>query len=118
MSSAMNVALQADIRLSSHDAKLGFNYVKIGVDPDPYVMKYLPKLVGFQQASMILLTGQVLTGTQAKSMGLVLECYDHSAVLTKSIQLARKIATGTSGPINYITKSLRDELDFSSREVK
>jgi enoyl-CoA hydratase/carnithine racemase len=65
------LAIATDIRVVSKSAKIGFNFVRLGIHSGMGGSHFLPIAVGEAKAMEILLTGQVLTGEEAKSLGLV-----------------------------------------------
>ena len=70
------ISLACDIRLASSTAKIGFTFSKIGIHPGMGSSVLLPRIVGDEKASYLLLSGSLLTGLEAKTMGLVLDAVD------------------------------------------
>lgn len=67
----LELALSCDIRIASEDAHLGLPEVKIGLLPGAGGTQRLPLLVGAGVARRLILTGEAVTGEEAKDAGLV-----------------------------------------------
>jgi enoyl-CoA hydratase len=60
------LAMTCDMRVVSEDAKLGVNFSRIGIHCGLGSSHFLPRLLPVQVANYLLLTGQLVSGTQAK----------------------------------------------------
>jgi Enoyl-CoA hydratase/carnithine racemase len=87
------LAIATDIRVMSTTAKLGFNFVRLGIHSGMGGSHFLPVAVGEAKAMEILLTGKVLTGEEAKSLGLVQRLVDQSAGEDLLLEEAKRVAT-------------------------
>jgi enoyl-CoA hydratase/carnithine racemase len=67
----LQIALAADIRIASPDARLSVMEIKWGLIPDMSITRTLPRLVGIDLAKELTYTGRVLSGSQADDLGLV-----------------------------------------------
>lgn len=67
-------ATQADVRIASDRAKLGWIFVKRGLVPDTGAGSYLlPRIVGATEALRLLLSGDVIDADEAHRIGFVSE---------------------------------------------
>jgi enoyl-CoA hydratase/carnithine racemase len=105
------LASATDIRIAAHDAKMGYNFVALGLHPGMGASYYLQKLVGPQIAFRLLLTGELITGQQAKELGLVLASYEKDQVLPESLKLAEAIAANAPETVKHTTVTLRMHQD-------
>lgn len=65
-------ATQADVRIASDRAKLGWIFVKRGLVPDTGAGSYLlPRIVGATEALRLLLSGEVIDAEEAQRIGFV-----------------------------------------------
>lgn len=64
------LALVADFRVVSPDARFGANFVKLGIHPGFGLTYTLPRIVGIQRASLMFYTGRRITGEEAVAWGL------------------------------------------------
>lgn len=84
------IALGADIRFATADAKLSVMEIKWGLIPDMSLTQTLRDLVPLDVAKELTFTGRVLSGTEAKALGLVTHVVDDP--LAAALALAREIA--------------------------
>jgi len=86
----LQIALGADIRIAAPDAKLSVMEIKWGLVPDMSLTQTLRDLVPLDVAKELTFTGRVLSGTEAKALGLVTRLADDP--LAEALALAREIA--------------------------
>ncbi len=86
------LALVADFRIVSPDARFGANFVKLGIHPGFGLTYTLPRVVGIQKASLMFYTGRRITGEEAVAWGLgdVLAAPDR--LREEAMKLATEIA--------------------------
>ena len=86
----IQIALGADIRIAAPDAKLSVMEIKWGLVPDMSLTQTLRDVVPLDVAKELTFTGRVLSGEDAKELGLVTRVADnpHAAAMA----LAREIA--------------------------
>ena len=86
------VALACDLRIAARDARLGLNFVRLGIHPGMGATWTLPRLVGSARAAELLFTGRLVDGEEAERIGLVNRAVAREAVLPKALSLAGAIA--------------------------
>jgi len=86
----LQIALGADIRYATPDARLSIMEVKWGLVPDMGITQSLPRLVGLDIAKELTFTGRLVSGSEAKDIGLVTHVVDDP--LAAATDLAREIA--------------------------
>lgn len=86
----MQLALGADIRFASPDARLAVMEMKWGIVPDMGGMVLLPKLVRSDVLRLLTYTAQPIDAVQAEKWGLVTQLADDP--LAKAMELATTIA--------------------------
>jgi 2-(1,2-epoxy-1,2-dihydrophenyl)acetyl-CoA isomerase len=87
-----NIALACDIVYAARSASFIQAFSKIGLVPDSGGTFTLPRLVGLQLASGLMITGDKLNAEDAKSFGLVYKVFEDTDLLTESLASAVKIA--------------------------
>ena len=102
----IQIALGADIRVAAPDAKLSVMEIKWGLIPDMSLTQTLRDLVPLDVAKELTFTGRVLSGEDAKALGLVTHVSDNP--LESAMQLAREIA-GKSPDAIRAAKKLYEE---------
>jgi len=87
----LQLALGADVRLATPDARLSIMEVKWGLVPDMGGAALLRELVPIDAAKELAMTGRVLSGLEACAAGLVTRVTDEPLVQARA--LAAEIAT-------------------------
>jgi enoyl-CoA hydratase/carnithine racemase len=67
----LQIALGADLRIATPDARLSVMEVKWGLIPDMSITQSLPRLVGLDVAKELTFTGRVFSGEEALRLGVV-----------------------------------------------
>ncbi|KNE69564.1 hypothetical protein AMAG_14124 [Allomyces macrogynus ATCC 38327] len=102
------LALACDLRLATADAKVGLNFVKLGIPAGMGAQTTVEMLAGPQVAARLLLTGDILTGAEAQQLGLVLATHATPADLADhATALARSMASASPVAVRLTTQSLR-----------
>ncbi len=102
----LQIALAADIRIATPDARLSVMEVKWGLVPDMSLTQTLPRLVGIDIAKELTLTGRVFDGEEALRLGVVTRLENDP--LAAANQLAVEIASKSPDAIRG-AKRLLDE---------
>jgi enoyl-CoA hydratase/carnithine racemase len=110
------VALATDVRVAAKSAKLGLTFTQLGLHPGMGSTYFLPRVVGPQQAALLLLTGRVVSGDEALRRGLVIDVLDTpEACLAAAVQIAHEMAQAAPTAVRTCVRSLRmaadDQLD-------
>jgi enoyl-CoA hydratase/carnithine racemase len=87
----LQIALGADIRIATPDAKLSVMEIKWGLIPDMALTQTLPRLVGIDVAKELTYTARVFSGEEADRLGVVTRVSDDP--LADALALAREIAS-------------------------
>ncbi|KAI8912582.1 enoyl-CoA hydratase [Gorgonomyces haynaldii] len=101
------LSLGADIRIASDKAKIGFNFVKLGISPGMGSTFTLPRLIGHERASKFLLTGKLFTALECHQLGLVSEVTENP--LDRAMALADEIAKTSPIASKWTVKAIRHE---------
>lgn len=105
------LSMAMDIRIAAKSAKMGVTFVGIGLHPGMGSTHFLPKLVGPQFANRMLLSGDLITGEEAARAGLVLEAVDDDHVVTRTMELAKRMASQAPVAVRGCVRSLRMQAD-------
>jgi len=103
----MELALFADIRIASENAKFAEMFVKRGLVSDVGGFYRLPAIVGPAKASELLFTGDVIDADEALRIGLVSEVLPHAMMMTRANDLAQKIAANPPLAVRALKAGLR-----------
>ncbi|MGZ5988657.1 MAG: enoyl-CoA hydratase/isomerase family protein [Rhizomicrobium sp.] len=113
----MELALYADIRLASENAKFAELFVKRGLVADVGGFYRLPELVGPSKAAELLLTGDQIDAREAMRIGLVSEVLPHAELMPRARALAAKIAANPPLAVRAIKQGLRRVAHGDPREI-
>ncbi|CAI8254069.1 MAG: 1,2-epoxyphenylacetyl-CoA isomerase [Flavobacteriaceae bacterium] len=87
-----NIALACDIVVASEKASFIQAFSKIGLVPDSGGSFYLPRLIGFQRASALMLLGDKVTAQQALELGMVYKVFEPETFQQQALDLAQEMA--------------------------
>jgi enoyl-CoA hydratase/carnithine racemase len=104
-------ALFSDVRFAAEGAKLTTAFARRGLPAEEAVAWILPRIVGHATALDLLLSGRVVTGTEAASLGLVHRALPADAVLGAAQEYALDLATNCS-PASMATAKRQVYLDW------
>jgi enoyl-CoA hydratase/carnithine racemase len=102
----LQIALAADVRIATPEARLSVMEVKWGLVPDMSITRTLPRLVGIDVAKELTYTGRIFSGEEALGLGVVTHLSDDP--LSSARALAAEIA-GKSPDAVRGAKRLFDE---------
>lgn len=107
----MELALLADIRVASEQAKFGELFVLRGLNCDVAGLGRLAGAVGREKAAELLFTGEVFDAHAAAEMGLVSRVVPHDQLMPTSLELAHRIAANPPLAVQALKEGLRNALD-------
>ena len=85
------IALMSDIIVAADSARIGDPHIKVGLVAGDGGAIIWPQLIGFARAKELLLTGDLLTGTEAARLGLVNHAVPADELDAKVHEIAGKI---------------------------
>ncbi len=100
-----NIALACDIVVAKESATFIQAFSKIGLVPDSGGTYFLPRLVGMQRASALMLTGDKVAAAEAVRMGMIYRAFTDETFDQEVSQLAHKMANLPTKGLAY-TKQL------------
>lgn len=102
------VALGCDIRIATDTAKLGLNFVLLGLHPGMGATYFVPRLVGEAHAAELLFTGKIVSADYAARIGLVNQSVSPSEFENLVSSTASAIAGAAPEAIRELKLSLRN----------
>ena len=87
-----NVALACDIVLAAASATFIQAFTKVGLIPDSGGTWLLPRLIGRQRASALMLTGEPVAAAEAERMGMIYGAVPDDELHPRAAQLAARLA--------------------------
>ncbi|MFB6603342.1 enoyl-CoA hydratase/isomerase family protein [Streptomyces noursei] len=98
------LALACDLRYAAAEAKLGAPFVRLGLHPGMATTALLAEAAGPARARELLLTGRLISGTRAATLGMVHEALPADRVLPAALDVADEIAAAAPLAVR-LTKS-------------
>ena len=109
------IALAADIRVASSEAKFGSVFIKAGLSSCDVGTSYLlPRIVGAARAAELMLTGRIFGAEEAREYGMVLEVTQPPELLDSALETARRIAANNEYGVWMTKMGLWANLDAGS----
>jgi enoyl-CoA hydratase/carnithine racemase len=108
------IALAADIRVASDEAKIAFLFVKVGLSGADMGAAYLlPRIVGLARATELLYTGDFITAQEAERIGLYNRIVPPYRLEQETHELANQLARGPSFALAKTKEMLNRELNMN-----
>jgi 2-(1,2-epoxy-1,2-dihydrophenyl)acetyl-CoA isomerase len=118
-----NIALACDIVVASDKAGFIQAFSKIGLVPDSGGTFFLPRLIGFQRASALMMTGDKVNAQEAQQMGMIYKVFPSEEFEEKIKEIAQNLAQMPTQALGFIkemlnksqTNTLEQQLDLESK---
>ncbi len=110
----LQIALAADIRIATPDARLSVMEIRWGLIPDMSITRTLPRLVGIDIAKELTYTGRVFSGEDALQLGVVTHVADDP--LAEARQLAAEIAAKSPDAVRGAKRLYDEAWNLSAQE--
>lgn len=110
-----NIALACDIVLASENASFIQAFSKIGLIPDSAGTFFLPRLIGFQKASALMMLGDKVSAVEAEKLGMIYKVFAPENFLEEVNKLAETLAEMPTKAIGLtkrlLNQSMTNDLD-------
>lgn len=103
-----NIALACDIVVSTASASFIQAFSKIGLIPDSGGTFTLPRLIGFQRASALMMLGDKVSAAAAMEMGMLYRVFDDVVFVNESLKIAATLAKLPTMALGYIKQALNE----------
>lgn len=108
-----NIALACDITVASETASFIQAFSKIGLIPDSGGTWTLPRLVGLQRATALMMLGEKVQASEAVQMGMIYACYPAEHFETQALELACRLAELPPKGIAFTKMALQASVQHS-----
>jgi enoyl-CoA hydratase len=108
--------LACDIRLASPEAKIGFPYVKLSLIPGWHGIERLAQSCGYGIAMHLLISGEPVSATEARRLGLINEVVSDGGLLEAALAFAARLENAAPLSLAATKRVLRSTF-FGSRET-
>lgn len=106
-----NIALACDIVVASENASFIQAFSKIGLIPDSGGTFFLPRLVGWQKASALMMLGDKITAAEAERIGMIYKFFSSDSFETEAKNLARTLANMPTKGLAFTKQLLNNSLE-------
>ncbi|MBV0931757.1 enoyl-CoA hydratase-related protein [Marinobacterium weihaiense] len=87
-----DLACMCDIRIGSERATFGETFVNLGIIPGDGGAWFLQRLIGYQRAAEMTLTGRLVHAEEAVQLGLMMEQIPAEQLMSRALTLASQMA--------------------------
>jgi enoyl-CoA hydratase len=110
MGAGLALTFACDLRVVAREARVGLNFLRLGLSPGMGSTFFLPQLVGPARARELLLSGRAVDGAEAAALGLCHEAVPAGDVVPRARQLALELAAGAPLAVRLTRRCLRRNL--------
>ena len=105
-----NIALACDVVVASTSASFIQAFSKIGLIPDSGGTFTLPRLIGWQKASALMMLGDKVSAIDAEKMGMIYKVFSEETFAEESIKIATTLASMPTMGLAYTKQALNASL--------
>lgn len=102
-----NIPLCCDIIIAGKSASFIQAFSKIGLIPDSGGTFFLPRVIGWQKASALMMLGDKISAEEADKMGMIYKCVDDDQLEETTIAISTKLAALPTMGLAYTKKALQ-----------
>jgi 2-(1,2-epoxy-1,2-dihydrophenyl)acetyl-CoA isomerase len=110
-----NIALACDVVVASQSASFIQAFSKIGLVPDSGGTFFLPRIIGFQKASALMMLGDKVSADEAERLNMIYKVFPDGSFANDSETLGHKLAEMPTRGLSY-TKYLLNKSANNSIE--
>ncbi|HWR94953.1 MAG TPA: enoyl-CoA hydratase-related protein [Flavobacterium sp.] len=108
-----NIALACDIVVATEHASFIQAFSKIGLIPDSGGTFFLPRLVGFQRATALMMLGDKISAQEALNIGMIYKLFPFAFFEEEVNDFAKTLANMPTKAIGLIKKMLNQSMSNS-----
>jgi len=88
-----NIALACDITIAGESVAFIQAFSKIGLIPDSGGTFFLPRSIGMQKATALMMLADKVMASDAEKMGMIFKVCEDTSLMEEACQIAEKLAT-------------------------
>jgi len=111
-----NIALACDVVVASENASFIQAFSKIGLVPDSGGTFFLPRLIGFQKASALMMLGDKISATEAERLGMVYKVVPAENFMEEVNNIATILANMPTKALGLTKRMLNNSMQNSLEE--
>lgn len=105
-----NIALCCDVVVVAESSFFIQAFSKIGLIPDSSGTFFLPRLIGFQKASALMMLGDKVTSAEAEKMGMIYKVFKDDVFEQESLKIADTLASMPTKGLAFTKQALNNSL--------
>jgi 2-(1,2-epoxy-1,2-dihydrophenyl)acetyl-CoA isomerase len=105
-----NLALCCDIVIATQSASFIQAFSKIGLIPDSGGTYFLPRLVGWQKASALMMLGEKVSATEAEKLGMIYKVFEDDNFNEAALAIANTLAKMPTRALAFTKQALEGTL--------
>ncbi len=108
-----NIALCCDVVVAARSASFIQAFSKIGLIPDSGGTYFLPRLIGWQKASALMMLGEKVAAAEAEHLGMVFKLFPDETFAGESMAIASTLAQMPTKGLAFTKHALNYSLNSS-----
>jgi 2-(1,2-epoxy-1,2-dihydrophenyl)acetyl-CoA isomerase len=108
-----NISLACDIVIAKKSASFIQAFSKIGLIPDSGGTFFLPRILGFQKASALMMLGDKVSAEEAEKLGMIYRYFEDESFEEEAWKIAIKLASMPTYGLWLTKKALNESFDNS-----
>lgn len=108
-----NIALCCDIVVAANSASFIQSFSKIGLIPDSGGTYFLPRLIGWQKASALMMLADKVSAQEAERLGMVYKIFPDESFAESSFRIAETLAQLPTKGLAFTKKALNSSFTNS-----
>lgn len=105
-----NIALACDVVVASENVSFIQAFSKIGLVPDSGGTFFLPRLIGFQKASALMMFGDKIPAKEAEALGMIYKVFPVDTFNEEVNTIATRLANMPTKALGFIKKMLNESM--------
>ena len=105
-----NIALCCDVVVAAASSSFIQAFSKIGLIPDSSGTFFLPRLIGFQKASALMMLGEKVSSAEAERIGMIYKVFADDIFKKESLRIADTLASMPTKGLAFTKQALNDSL--------
>lgn len=111
-----NIALCCDVIVAAQSASFIQAFSKIGLIPDSSGTYMLPRLIGWQKASALMMLGEKVTAEEAERIGMIYKYFPDETFSENAMNIAKYLAQMPTKGLAYTKRVLNSSMTASFEE--
>jgi len=111
-----NIALACDVIVAAENASFIQAFSKIGLVPDSGGTFFLPRLIGFQKASALMMLGDKVLAQDADKLGMVYKVVSAQTLMEEVLNIANILANMPTKALGLTKRLLNKSMENSLSE--